>query len=217
MLTEDSSSPTVGRDRRGGPDARRPDWCREPEIAVERQAKLEALRRIEPDVKLGQYPFAGNKLSRADVEWLLATHSSYGMIGPVKWGDEQHQDRVGLDLRGADLESVDLSDLPLAKARFSLNYGLWQTTTMAQTDAAKAKLNGVRFDRAHLEGALMVAINCQRASLESAHLEHADLQLATFAQSWLASIHLEQANLRLSRFPSAWIAGAAPGGAHTQR
>lgn len=136
------------------------------------------------------------------------------MVGPVQWGDEQHQRREGLDLRGADLESVDLSDLPLAKSLFSLNFGQWEKATMAKTDAARAKLDGVRFDRAHLEGALMVAINCRRGSLESAHLEKADLQLATIEQSWLAKVHLENANLRLSRFPSAWLAGAHLAGAN---
>lgn len=205
---------TDGQDPRGWPNARRPDWCREPEIAKERQDELETLRKIKPDVKLGQYPFAGVKLSRADVEYLLETHLSDGMTGPVNWYDGQHQRRDGLDLRGADLRSVDLSDLPLAKAIFSLNFDQWEKTTMAKTDAARAKLDGVRFDRAHLEGAQMVAINCRRGSLESAHMEKADLQLATFEQSWLAKVNLGNANLRLSRFLFAWLAGAHLAGAN---
>jgi hypothetical protein len=53
------------------------------------------------------------KLSRADVEWLLATHE-HGR-GPIDWSDEGQREREGLDLRGADLSRVDLQNLPLAR------------------------------------------------------------------------------------------------------
>src|SRR5881227_2348314 len=49
-------------------------WRTEPEIDVERQKYLAARRNIQPNIEQGIYPFKDIKLSRADVEWLLAIH-----------------------------------------------------------------------------------------------------------------------------------------------
>ena len=87
-------------------------WRREPEINVQRQAVLAQKRVIAPDTERGIYPFKSMKLSRADVEWLLATHE-HG-CGPVDWSDENQRRRQGLDLRGADVRHADLQSLPLA-------------------------------------------------------------------------------------------------------
>ena len=86
-------------------------WRTEPEIAAERQDYLAGRRAIPPDFKQGIYPFRDIALSRADVEWLLATHENGR--GPVDWSDESQRARTGLDLRGADLRRVDLQNLPL--------------------------------------------------------------------------------------------------------
>src|SRR5438045_704102 len=88
-------------------------WRTEPEIDAERQTYLVERRKIAPDFEQGIYPFKDIKLNRADVEWLLATHQ-HGR-GPVDWDDKNQREREGLDLRGADLRMVDLSNLPLAK------------------------------------------------------------------------------------------------------
>jgi hypothetical protein len=106
-------------------------WRTEPEVNEERQAYLAERRAVEPDIEQGIYPFTDVKLDRADVEWLLATHESDGMQGPVDWSDQRQQTRAGLDLRGAVLANIestgkrkadrsvplDLSDLPLAGLR----------------------------------------------------------------------------------------------------
>src|SRR5438067_1750970 len=81
-------------------------WRTEPEIDAERQEELAARRSMTPDVAQGLYPFKGMKLSRADIEWLLATHE-HGR-GPVDYHDQNQRDRVGLDLRGADLSYAQL-------------------------------------------------------------------------------------------------------------
>src|SRR5438552_18969585 len=47
-------------------------WRTEPEVDLERQAFLTERRSITPDIEKGIYPFKDIKLSRADVEWLLA-------------------------------------------------------------------------------------------------------------------------------------------------
>src|SRR2546426_12315345 len=88
-------------------------WRTEPEIDTERQKYLAERRSITPDIEQGIYPFKDVKLSRADVEWLLATHENGR--GPVDWSDEHQRKREGLDLRGADLSYIDLSNLPLAR------------------------------------------------------------------------------------------------------
>jgi hypothetical protein len=51
-------------------------WRIEPEIDTKRQAFLTQRRTITPDVSKGIYPFKDIALSRADVEWLLATHEN---------------------------------------------------------------------------------------------------------------------------------------------
>jgi hypothetical protein len=82
-------------------------WRTEPEIDAERRAYLAERRAVEPDIEQGIYPFKGVKLDRADVEWLLATHESDSMQGPVDWSDSRQRTRPGLDLRGADLANID--------------------------------------------------------------------------------------------------------------
>jgi hypothetical protein len=89
-------------------------WRTEPEIDRERQTELTRCRTIVPDIEKGIYPFKGMTLSRADVEWLLATHENGR--GPVDWSDENQRTRTGLDLRGSELRKTNLSSLPLARS-----------------------------------------------------------------------------------------------------
>src|SRR5437588_6429033 len=76
-------------------------WRTEPEIDAKRQEELSKCRAIVPDIEKGIYPFKGMKLSRADVEWLLANHNQ-GQ-GPIPGEMEISGHARGLDLRGADL------------------------------------------------------------------------------------------------------------------
>ena len=64
-------------------------WRTEPEIDVERQKYLDERRSIMPDIKQGVYPFKNIKLSRADVEWLLATHEKGR--GPIDWSNQSQR------------------------------------------------------------------------------------------------------------------------------
>src|ERR1051326_4699928 len=72
-------------------------WRREPEIDVERQKYLAERRCIMPNIEQGVYSFKDIKLSRAEVDWLLATHESRGMQGPVDWSNASQREREGLD------------------------------------------------------------------------------------------------------------------------
>ena len=107
-------------------------WRTEPEIDAKLRQELSQCRIIVPDIKKGSYPFKGRKLSRADVEWLLATHENG--YGPVDWRDENQRKREGLDLCGADLSDEVLSALPLARMRGGLSVD--ETNTYEYHDMA---------------------------------------------------------------------------------
>ncbi len=111
-------------------------WRTEPEIDPQRQKELDQGRGLVPDIKQGIYPFKGMKLSRADVEWLLATHEN-GQ-GPVDWSDESQRSRNGLDLRGTDLRHIDLQQLPLTRLRCGLTHDEQLWATEAQCALARA-------------------------------------------------------------------------------
>jgi hypothetical protein len=145
------------------------------------------------DIEKGVYPFRDESgsilLTRADVEWLLATHESGGRHGPVEWVDRQQRERMGVDLRGADLRGVDLRALPLACTRGSLTNdelpeGATETdsTTLA---AAVVHLEGTRLNRSHMA----------RIRLRGVHLDGADLRGAVLDRASLYGAHLNGANL----------------------
>src|SRR5258708_30625846 len=84
-------------------------WRTEPEIDDERGQFLGERQAITPNIGQDVYPFKGVALARADIEWLLATHD--GGRGPVDWSDPAQRERVGLDLRGANLRALPLARL----------------------------------------------------------------------------------------------------------
>src|ERR1700730_17592448 len=84
-------------------------WRTEPEIDAGRQKYLAERRAIVPDIEQGIYPFKDIKLNRADVEWLLVTHDNGR--GPINWNGQFRHKNEGVDLRGANLQRVDLHNL----------------------------------------------------------------------------------------------------------
>ncbi|HZO71495.1 MAG TPA: pentapeptide repeat-containing protein [Ktedonobacteraceae bacterium] len=174
-------------------------WRWEPEISAQRQQELNKRRAIVPDIKKGIYPFRGVKLSRADVEWLLATHEDG--LGPVDWNDESQRDRLGLDLRGADLREVNLRGLPMACMLGSLRWDDWKVATVAQRDMAAIHLEGAtlretHLERARLNGAYLAGASFRNAYLEDIHLLQAHLEGADFFRAHLESASLREAYLQ---------------------
>jgi uncharacterized protein YjbI with pentapeptide repeats len=166
-------------------------WRTEPEIALDRQRFLhERLLHYQADIFQGIYPFKSVQLTRADVEWLLATHDN--QRGPVNWEREK---RPGIDLRGADLgpfdgQAVNLSFLPLAGLRGGLG-GEENILTNPEhvgdarlsatlLHAAAVDLEGAILVHAHLEGSILTYANLKGVNLKDAHLESADLYSAQF-------------------------------------
>ncbi len=154
-------------------------WRTEPEIDAERQRFLAERRAVTPDIQRGICPFRDEsgsiKLTRADVEWLLATHESGGMRGPVDWDDGPQRKREGVDLRGAYLSGMNLSILPLARMRGGLTGGEAQRVTTDQRRMAAVHMEGVRLSYTRLEGCVLTLAHCEGAMLNGAHLEGADL------------------------------------------
>src|SRR6266567_3661228 len=194
-------------------------WRTEPEIGQERQEQLSRYLATTPDITRGIYPFKGVKLSRADVEWLLAAHENGR--GPTAPSNEQ-QDRQGLDLRGADLRYVDLHALPLAGLRGNLTRQEWDEATEEQRAAAVILLTGADLSEAHLEEAVLIGAYLEKASLREAHLEKADLASAHLDRAFLARARLKEADLseahlRKADLSEAHLEGAYLNEAHLER
>src|SRR5258708_1232226 len=208
-------------------------WRTEPEIDNERQTYLTDRRSIVPDVELGMYPFKDITLSRADVEWLLATHENGR--GPVYWSDESQRKREGLDVRGADLRNVDLSHLPLARLRggnmgsevrneeqlsvaaLHLEGAILRETFLEGAILRNAYLDHADLHGAHLKEAFLMWIHAEGIELYEAHLERARLSRANLKRAELVRSHLEQASLRWAILDDADLSGAHLEGARLNR
>jgi uncharacterized protein YjbI with pentapeptide repeats len=154
-------------------------WRTKPEIDLERQQYLAERRAVRPDIDKGIYPFrdenGGIRLKRGDVEWLLATHESGGMRGPVEWDDLDQRRRSGLDLRGAILNDLDLTGLPLSK----LQGGLTGSDDRHRQDERR-KLAAIHMERslltlARMERALLAFARFDGATINGVRFEGADL------------------------------------------
>lgn len=217
-------------------------WRTEPEIDIEQQKYLDERRSITPDIEKGAYPFKEIRLSRADVEWLLATHENGR--GPVDWNDIKQRHRHGLDLRGANLSKVDLQGLPLSKLRGGLGWddvmnrktkvpgipaaihlerAKLERTHMEGADLYCASIEGANLVntklqeaflyKAHLEGAHMLYADLEKVELSEAHLEGSYLEAAHLEEAYLYNTHLEGAYLGDARLKDAFLLGAHLAGA----
>jgi len=166
-------------------------WRTEPEIDLERQKYLDERRQITPVMKESIYPFKDIKLTRADVEWLLATHENGR--GPVDWTDTSQRTREGIDLCGADLCYVDLRHLPLTRLHAGLSFDLHPSKE--ERNKAAIRLEGADLRYAHLEGANLIWANLKDADIWRANLEEADLHKARLHRAYLIEAHLENTDL----------------------
>jgi uncharacterized protein YjbI with pentapeptide repeats len=178
-------------------------WRTEPEIDADRQAFLAERRKIEPDIEKGIYPFKDIKLSRADVEWLLATHDNRS--GPVDWNHVNQRGREGLDLRGANLSQTNLSRLPMARLRGGLLLSEWEIATSEQIETAAIHLEESDLKEIHIEGGTLIGAYMKKANLQeaylneivlrNAHLEGGDLRWAHLEHAILLEAHIERSDL----------------------
>lgn len=150
-------------------------WRTEPEIDVERKKYLEELRSIDIDVDKGIYPFDGIKLSRADVEWLLATHDN-GLGPVVDWRVKSYPARWGLMLWYVDLRAVNLTKLPMG------SIGL-MNAHLEKADLHEAHLEGANLSKAHLEWSGLYWTHLEGTNLAEAHLGGADFFESFFSDT----------------------------------
>lgn len=190
-------------------------WRTQPEIPPERKEHLMQRLAAPVDIRRGRFPFRDvePKLSRADIEWLLATHHSDSVVGPVDWDNPLERSRVGLDLRGADLRAADLLGLPLARMIGSLSGDDYLHASVEQRKRAAVQMDYANLRRAHLEGAALLGASLVAARLKKAHLENAELRGATLDGAVGDLAHLECANLvsadlRRASFYGAFLQGA---------
>src|SRR6266567_2665412 len=183
-------------------------WRTELEIDLKRQEELAQRRTTAVDVEKGIYPFKGMKLDQADIEWLLATHENGR--GPVNWDDETQREREGLDLRGAELDQVWLSLLPLARLcagqRMMDRPGTEERRNMALLSfqgVPSIEGRGAYLPFAHLEGAELGGVHLEKANLRNSHLE----------EIWLVDACLDGADLSRAKLNNANLDAAHLGGA----
>ncbi len=191
-------------------------WRREPEIPQKRQQELMRRRAIPVDTRQGLSPFEGITLTRADIEWLLATHD-VGQ-GPIDWNDASGRARKGLDLRGAVVEdATDLSLLPLARLRGGLLPEESLGSTEEQSTRALLCLKRALLRGTHLEGASLRGAHLEGADLRGAHLEGASLRGAHLEGANLRKAHLEGASLKGAHLEGASLKGAHLEGAYLRK
>ncbi len=160
--------------------ARGMPWRTEPEIDKERQQYLAERQVIESDIEKAIYPFfdvaekVHIRLDRADVEWLLAEHLSRGksgtVSGAVSWANEQQGERKGLDLRGADLQAVNLRGLPLAGLRAGLTYDERRREPLRLRENAVVNVQDADLSESCLQGATFSRAHCERALFRNSNL-----------------------------------------------
>ncbi len=181
-------------------------WRKEPEIDAKRQEQLIQCRTIIPNIEKGIYPFKGMKLSRADVEWLLAT-LDYGR-GPIDWDDKCQRNRKGLDLRGADLSQKDFSGLPLACMQGGLTPKVNERSDEKQRNMATVRMKKADLHGAQLQGADLGFAQLQGASLREARLQKASLGGAKLREATLHSAQLQGVFLSIAQLDGVDLRGA---------
>jgi uncharacterized protein YjbI with pentapeptide repeats len=174
-------------------------WRTEPEISQERQEYLAERRNTEPDYKQGIFPFKDIKLSRADLEWLLATHNNGQGPLTFEYNSQGLQQARGLDLRGADLRFVDLHRLPLVELRGGLLSEEWYNSTAEQREAAAIHLEGADLSRAHLQGAKLRAAHLEGTNLNYTHLDSTTLRKAHLEGTTISSDIMDFTNSMAAR------------------
>jgi Pentapeptide repeats (8 copies) len=197
-------------------------WRTEPEIDAERKKYLTERRTIVPDIEKGIYPFKDvePKLTRADIEWLLATHENGR--GPVEWSDESQHEPEGLDLRGANLSQEDLSGLPLACMKGGLRPRIHTRANGKQRNMAavcmkKADLRGTLLQGVDLSFAQLQQANLHEAQLQKASLLGAKLQKANLGYAQLQKASIEWAEMQETKLNDAQLQQASLGGASCEK
>ena len=172
----------------GKPTGKRKEmpWRTEPEIAEERQRQLNKCRVFPSEIPgfdvnasitqdydftkdpLPSYQDIEPKLSRADIEWLIATQD-FGR-GPIHWHEPSgipYPWRRGLDLRGSDLRGVEFEWIAFLAAYVQDAWKMiWSIPTQEERERQASHLERANLSGAHLECALLGWTHLDGANLE---------------------------------------------------
>src|SRR6266700_2166068 len=202
--------------------AQQAPWRTEPEIGLERQEQLIRCLATTPDIRRGIYPFKGMKLSRADIEWLLATYENGGgPSAPIR----PTNDAANLEMR-PDNDAIASSFAQSGRKEVSsfaqagraesnrpsldlrgadLRYVDLHALPLARV---RGSLTREEWDEATEEQRANAAVLLTGADLSEAHLEEAELIGAHLEKVSLHEAHLEKANLARARLERAFLARA---------
>ena len=106
-----------------------------------------------------------------------------------------------MDLRGTNLQQVDLRHLPLARTQGGLDFAQWTHATEEQRNMTVVHLEKAILNWAHLEGSY----------LRGSHLEGASFFRAELQDAHLDESHLENANLNEAHVGIVVLTGAILG------
>lgn len=181
-------------------------------IDASRQAFLErrlAEAKAEADVTANAAPpFAGERLSRADVEWLVADRAARG--AEARGADTRGKSARGaladaLDLRRAVLreggDPIDLSGMILSRAQLDdadLAGANLRRTRLERANLYRATLAGVDLDDAVLTGANLSGASLKDARAQRARCEGAIFSLADLSGADFKLAVLDCADMRLA-------------------
>jgi uncharacterized protein YjbI with pentapeptide repeats len=174
-------------------------WRTEPEIDRTRQEEIAERRAIKPNIHKNVYPFKGilPKLTRADIEWLLATQEDWlASIGQAyKPG---HADYY-LPLLGADLRKLDLRGLPLKNVNLFkaiLKDANLNNACLKEIHLVQANLMNASFRKTHLEEVNFMGAHLEGADFYHAYLDRVDFGWSHLERTLFMGVHIENSDLR---------------------
>jgi uncharacterized protein YjbI with pentapeptide repeats len=187
-------------------------WRREPEIDAGREKYLKELMIASP---FYPGPFNGIDLSRADLEWLLATTPNEKRLN-LQGANLRNKPLQSLNLRGALLDDTHLegADFSLASldgavlARSHMEKANLNNASLMRVNLFEAHLEGASLAMVHLEGSLLHEVRLEGAFLYKTHLEKALLVKAHLEGASLNEAHLEGTDLHMSHLEGCNLNGA---------
>lgn len=152
----------------------------------------------------------GLKVARSDLQKAVQTLGRIRDIQGVELEDN------AIDLRGANLQAMDLSDLNFGKGQWQWaqmqGANLWRAQ-MQGTILTEAQMHGAELSSAQMQGAILVSAQMQGANLAVAQMHGAELSGAQMQGAILSSAQMQGAHLSYAQMQGAELSYAQMQGA----
>ena len=142
----------------------------------------------------------GLKVARPDLQKAVQTLGRIRNIPKVELEDN------AIDLRGANLQAMDLSDLNFGK-------GQWQWAQMQGANLWRTQMQGTILTETQMQGAELSSAQMQGAILVSAQMQGATLAVAQMHGAELSGVQMQGAILSSAQMQGAHLSGAQMQGA----